>query len=141
LLTDPSRTNVVRRTNQQFMVTFWYPAAPASRAMPGAYVDSQIIPSLDSFYGFSVNPAFVGHALPNASLATNEPSWPVILYSPSANSHRRENVYKVEELASHGFVVVGMDHGDTFDSVFPNGKLIAGQPSRNRPMARCSPPF
>ena len=127
LLTDPARTNLVRHTNQQFMVTFWHPAAPAAGSLPGAYVDAKLIARLNSFYGFSVSPAFVGHAWPNAPLATNGSAWPVVLYSPSANSHRRENIYKVEELASHGFVVVGMDHRDTFMSVFPDGKLVSGQ--------------
>jgi predicted dienelactone hydrolase len=38
--------------------------------------------------------------------------------------HRRENVYKTEELASHGFIVVGLDHRDTFASVFPDGTVV-----------------
>jgi predicted dienelactone hydrolase len=51
----------------------------------------------------------------------------VLLYSPSLNSHRRENTDLAEELASHGFVVIGLDHRETFKSVFPDGRVVLGQ--------------
>jgi predicted dienelactone hydrolase len=41
--------------------------------------------------------------------------------------HRRENTDKIEELASWGCVVVGLDHRDTFLSVLPHGTLLHGQ--------------
>ncbi len=128
LLTDPTRTNQVRRTNHQFMVTFWYPTDRVGGRRPVPYVDGALAPSLSSFYnGIPVNSAFYGHALTNSALLRPENKWPVLLYSPSANSHRRENVFLVEELASHGFVVLGVDHRETFNSVFPDGKLVQGQ--------------
>jgi uncharacterized repeat protein (TIGR03803 family) len=37
------------------------------------------------------------------------------------------NTDKVEDLASWGYVVVGLDTGDTFISVFPNGTVVYGQ--------------
>lgn len=131
LMTDPSRTNNLRRTNHQFMVTFWYPAIRPASVAPAAYMERQVIGPYATFVGYSalnsVGPAFVGHSLSNAPVATNQLKWPVVLYSPSLNSHRRENVYKVEELASHGFVVAGLDHRATFASVFPDGRIVNGQ--------------
>lgn len=127
LLTDFSRTNQVRHTNQQFMVTFWYPTDQTAARLPSSYVDRAFAGPLSTWYGVSINTAFYGHALTNSALATNETQWPVLLYSPSANSHRRENVHLAEQLASQGFVVVAMDHRETFNAVFPNGSLVPGQ--------------
>ncbi len=131
LLTDPSRTNTVRHTNQQFMVTVWYPADPSAGVWPEAYMEQKLI-SLYSqnFFGWpafaNLVPRFVGHSCANLPLATAQTRWPVVLYSPSINSYRRENVSKVEELASHGFIVVGLDHRSTLASLFPDGKVVRG---------------
>ena len=64
-----------------------------------AGVAALIISQFGDFVGYSsfgnLDPAFVGHSSSNAPLATNQLSFPVVLYSPSLNSHRRENVYEV----------------------------------------------
>ncbi len=138
LLTDPSRTNKVLHTNQQFMVTFWYPTVPQAGVAPASYVEKEITATynLPSRIGAGGNfatqvAAFYSHSLSNALLATNLVKYPVVLYSPGYGGHRRENTDKVEDLVSWGYVVVGMDHIDTFLSVFPDGKLVHGQGSLN----------
>jgi len=68
--------------------------------------------------------AFYSHSLSNAPLATNLAKYPVVLYSPGANEHRRECMDRAEELASWGYVVVGLDTSDTYISVFPNGRVV-----------------
>ena len=132
MLTDPSRTNTALHTNYQFMITFWYPAVPQAGILPALFVDKQV-----AMCGFYVSTAasswsnriaaFFSHSLSNAPLATNLVKYPVVLYSPGWTGHRRENTDKTEELASWGYVVVGLDHLDTFLSVFPDGTLQHGQ--------------
>jgi uncharacterized repeat protein (TIGR03803 family) len=53
--------------------------------------------------------------------------YPVVLYDPGFMGHRRENTDKVEELASWGYVVVGLDTSDTQVSVFPDGTVAYAQ--------------
>lgn len=54
--------------------------------------------------------------------------WPVILHSHGyRNAHRRQNTGTAEELASHGYVVVAVDHEDCIGTVFPNGQFIKGR--------------
>ena len=48
----------------------------------------------------------MSHALPGLPLATNQTSYPVLIYSHGYGGHRRQNTDKAEELASHGYVVV-----------------------------------
>jgi dienelactone hydrolase len=137
LLTDPSRTNIVLRTNYQFMITFWYPARAQTGVLPAVYVERQV--ALGASY-YNLTPygggnfssqaaAFFSHSLSNAPLATNSIKCPVVLYSPGNFGHRRENTDKTEELASWGYIVVGLDNRNTFVSVFPDGKLVPGQTS------------
>ena len=45
--------------------------------------------------------------------------FPIVLYSPGGDLHRRDNTDKAEELASHGYIVVGIDAPETPLSVFP----------------------
>jgi predicted dienelactone hydrolase len=46
-------------------------------------------------------------------VATNKPGYPLVIYSHSWRGHRRENIDKAEDLASHGYIVVSMDHFDS----------------------------
>lgn len=134
LLTDPSRTNAAGNTNYQFMVTFWYPAVAQAGVLPAAYVEPQVALGTPNYanHGFSSQvAAFFSHSLPNAPLAPNLVKYPVVLYSPGFEGHRRENTDKVEDLASWGYVVVGLDHRDTHLSVFPDGTLVYGQGTLN----------
>jgi dienelactone hydrolase len=42
-------------------------------------------------------------------------------------SHRRDNTDKAEDLASWGYVVIGLDNRNTYVSVFPDGTVVNGQ--------------
>lgn len=126
------------RSNAQFMVSFWYPAAPVAGVLPAVYVESQVallggydLVSSGGGNFVSQVAAFYSHSLANAPLATNQASYPVILYDPSWGDHRRENTDKAEELASWGYIVAGLDTRDTTISVLPDGTVVHGQPIAN----------
>jgi len=123
----------INRNNAKFMVTFWYPAVAQARALPAKYEEPQVV---DSEYDLapygggdfdSQAQAFFSHSLSNAPLATNLAKYPVVLYDASLTGHRRENTDKVEDLASWGYIVVGLDTSDRPVSVFPNGTVVYGQ--------------
>jgi len=125
LLTDPARANGTKA--YQFMVTVWYPAAAGAGMVPVSYVDKQVAASSYYYGAFTtVVPVFRSHSVTNVALATNEVAYPVLLYSPGAAHHRRENTDRAEDLASWGYVVVGLDTQDTSLSVFPNGTIKSG---------------
>jgi hypothetical protein len=144
LLTDQTRTNTVVHSNivvhtyHQFMITFWYPAMAQVGVFPAVYVERQVAAgasyNLTTYGGgnFSSQVAtFFSHSLSNAPLATNLVKYPIVLYSPGFQGHRRENTDKTEELASWGYIVVGLDNRDTFVSVFPDGTVVNGVPRSN----------
>lgn len=126
LLTDPSRSNRYNiPTNSSFMVTCWYPAEARAGVLPNAYVENNA--TLHSYLN-PRSPAtlayFMSHAFSGLPVATNEPSYPVVLHS--GNSTRLANTAQALELASHGYVVVALDHATWVTaSVFPNGQVVS----------------
>ncbi len=134
LLTDPSRTNAAGSSNYEFMVTFWYPAVAQAGVLPAGYVESQLALAAGAYYNMSPYgedfgsevEAFFSHSISNAPVAANPAAFPVVLYDPGSGGHRRENTDKTEELASWGYVVVGLDTSDTELSVFPDGTVVIG---------------
>jgi hypothetical protein len=128
LLTDPSRIRNTLPTNNSFMVTFWYPAEVRAGVLPAVYMEKELTVLFTDYWrprAASTVAGFVSHALPGVPLATNQTSYPVVIYSPSAY-FRRQNTEKAEELASHGYVVVALDHEDVVASVFPSGQIVYG---------------
>jgi hypothetical protein len=60
--------------------------------------------------------------------------FPVLLFSHGWNGFRAQNTYQVQELASYGYVVVGIDH--TYGArvtVFPDGTIAGNNPQAVAP--------
>ena len=131
VLADTSRTNrFLIATNSSFMITIWYPAEPARGVLPGAYIDAQLaVPLAEPHVGSSGDVAsrlaqFVTFSLPNVPVALAGSPYPVVIYSHGYTFHRQESSEKLEELASHGFVAVAMDHIDCRTTVYPDGTAV-----------------
>ena len=135
-LVDEDRTEIYGSEPggpRELMVQIWYPAEPDTGAEPGPWTEDfdQIGPATAQRLDF---PSFVldhlsladTHSYPEAPLSSAEEQYPVIVYSHGWRSFRTVNVDQSEALASHGYVVVSVDH--TYGSVmtvFPDGRAIA----------------
>ena len=109
-LTDPARRNRYEvSTNSSFMVSIWYPAIPRAGQVPALVWDPRLWPY------------FATHASMDAPGATDGAPYPVVLYSHGFQNDRGSASEKGPELASHGYVVVAVDHYDSNGSVFPDG--------------------
>jgi fermentation-respiration switch protein FrsA (DUF1100 family) len=65
------------------------------------------------------------HSYQDAPVAANGGPFPVLLFNPAWTRQRTQNTYQMEDLASHGLIVVGIDH--TYNSApvaFPDGRVI-----------------
>ena len=70
------------------------------------------------------------HAVMNAPLPSGKDRYPVVLFShgPIA-ANRSQSIFQMEALASHGFVVVAIDHvGASSVTVFPDGRTTPVDP-------------
>jgi dienelactone hydrolase len=92
------------QNRRELVVQIWYPAT-ASHA-PRAPYRRRSETSLASSYQ-SVNWT---HARYDAPAANAPGGFPILLYNPGWNGRRTQDTPLVEDLASHGYVVVGIDH-------------------------------
>src|SRR5271170_7448434 len=118
-LVDSSRVEVHDSSRKrELMIQIWYPAATTRN--PYAPYRRREETTLVSSYQ-SVLPT---HSRLNAPVLAGG-VFPVLLFNPGWNGRRTQNTYLVEDLASHGYVVVGIDHPYNSEPVaFPDGRVI-----------------
>ncbi|MEV8513749.1 acetylhydrolase [Dactylosporangium sp. NPDC051484] len=120
---DPVAGPVRRR---ELMVSVWYPATRDARRHPVApWMAAAPMRALLASAGFDADavaaPLTAGH---EGAAALRAPGrLPVIVFSHGNAGHRSEATIVVQELASHGYVVVTVDHTYGGFSEFPDGRL------------------
>jgi predicted dienelactone hydrolase len=108
---------------RELMIQVWYPAkhAPGVRAW---YRDPRMN-TLKSAHFRLVKT----HSYWNLPVANEPAAFPVLLFSPSSGGFRSQNTFEVEELASQGYIVVGIDHPYSSSRVvFPDGRVAHSLP-------------
>jgi len=134
-LVDRSRPDPVAGPGRyrELMASVWYPARNVSRyplapwMLPAPLRELLISGEFDP--DVAVTPLTAAHD--GAPVLCAGQRWPVIVFSHGAHDHRSDTTIVVQELASHGYVVVTVDHTYDAYSEFPDGRLIV--PS-DRPM-------
>ncbi|GIG47167.1 hypothetical protein Dsi01nite_052080 [Dactylosporangium siamense] len=121
-LVDGSRSGERR----DLMISVWYPAESVGRYPRAPWLPPALMQTLMAASGFdpaaAVAPLTAGHE--GAPVRRRTGRLPVVVFSHGAHGHRAENTVVVQQLASHGYVVVTVDHaGDAF-SEFPDGRII-----------------
>ena len=112
---------------RELVVFIWYPASPAPAAEFAPYVPRAWAPVAD-FLGLNVA-GLRSHAVPGAPVATDSAAYPVLLLSPSGFPPLLLSAI-AEELASHGFVVVGVNHTyETTVTAFADGRVVQMNPA------------
>lgn len=118
--------------NRELMVQLWYPAEHGATEKTAAYIRdvSAITQGLEhalSFPAWTLNHLGLvkTHAYNNIQLSSAEQKYPVLIFSHGMTGFRNQNTFQVEELASHGYIVVGIDHPyDAAATVYPDGREI-----------------
>ena len=117
------------------MVQIWYPADISLGARPARYVRNP-----DEF----ANPAefkpvlhVVTNSVLDAPVARAERKYPVLLYNHGGGWNRFSATFSVEQLASHGYVVVSVEHpGFSKIAAFPDGYRFAGDTLQFKPTGK-----
>src|SRR5215471_13687872 len=112
--------------NRELMIQLWYPTR-ATRGRPAPYFTpavARLVAAADHFPA-SVTTTIVTHAFEASQPAPGK--HPVVLYSPGSGEMRNDATALAEELASRGFVTVGIDHtGESQFVQFPGGRIVRG---------------
>ena len=138
-LTDTSRKELYsgKEEARRFMIQVWYPSVAGSSTEQARWMDEAEIyaPAVSGQIGMP--PFFLGHlalvkvpAYKNATVAQTDQGFPVILFSHGWNGFNAQNTGQALELASHGYVVVGVQHTyGAVITVFPDGTIALNNPT------------
>jgi predicted dienelactone hydrolase len=126
-LTDRARREPEAPTRpRSLVIQLWYPAAAATRSAP--YVPPAVARYLASSAGLqtAVLDTVKLDATADTQPLTRKGGWPVVLFSPGFGVERGLYAGLVEDLASHGYLVVAIDHPHDAGIVeFPDGHVVA----------------
>jgi dienelactone hydrolase len=133
--TDPAHPN------RELMVKIWYPASPRLRrtsptqeplpekpTTPYApYCIHYYKQNQPSLWLLALSRPMYVYAKSDLPIASEYSPFPVILFSPGFRGFQDANTAQCEELASRGYVVVGMTHPyDNSVVQFPDGRIANG---------------
>lgn len=112
---------------RRFMAEIWYPASECT-GRHAAYRDFRTLRTWKSAHLRYIKT----HSCVDAPVLPSKVKWPLVFFSPSSGGYRSQNTFLVEELVSHGYVVVGMDHPYSSSRVaFPDGSVAYTDPQKN----------
>ncbi len=110
---------------RELMIQVWYPAEPSGAEQLAVYQRRKELTVRASYRS-----VLRTHSYLDAQVRRGGP-YPVVLYNPGWMGERTEGTYQMEELASHGFIAVAIDHTFYGGLVeFPDGRVAD---SRNAP--------
>lgn len=138
-LTDPSRTDPYApgpTTLRELMVQVWYPAdAPGKKPTPWMDHISVVAPAISAW--IEMPSFFLDHlkyaktdAYADLPVSSAEAQFPVLIFSHGFGGFRAQNTFQMQELASHGYIVVAPEH--TYASVitvFSEGRVARHNPN------------
>jgi Platelet-activating factor acetylhydrolase, isoform II len=113
---------------RELVVWIWYPASPISDSKPASYLPEKWSEA-DFVYGVKLGTTkFECHSFENAPVSAFQPVYPVLIFSQAGFSVLSYSSI-IEEIASHGYVIVGINH--TYDApvtAFSDGRVIPASP-------------
>jgi dienelactone hydrolase len=129
----------VQGTKRELLVWVWYPAAVSSGPVRDSYLPecwqsaAEAVGTPPIFKLLTRDLSKVhGHCYREPELLSEHPSYPVVIMRGGASSDVLNYSTLAEDLASHGYVVVGFDAPyRTRVVVFPDGRVIYRTPENN----------
>jgi predicted dienelactone hydrolase len=114
--------------HRELVIWMWYPAEPMPDAERAAYLPGLWGDLIGGALGLDLDRVAV-HAAEDAPVASGQPRYPLLLLSPGSGFMPAVYTALAEELASHGFIVVGVNH--TYNAsvtVFADGRVAPAAP-------------
>ncbi|MCJ7724289.1 MAG: hypothetical protein MUP03_09160 [Anaerolineales bacterium] len=140
MLTDNSRKEIYSGNSgepRRIMIQVWYPTSetPGAKTAPWMEHPEVVAPAISRY--LKLPSFFLDHlkyarsdSIPDAPLASDQPKYPVLLFSHGWNGFRAQNTFQMQELASHGYIVVGLEHTyGAVVTVFPDGQIAMNSPT------------
>jgi len=138
-LVDSSRKEIYSGKDEarRFMIQVWYPSEPGTSNEKARWMDNAEIyaPAVSNEIGMPS--FFLGHlalvkvpAYKDAKIEATETGYPVILFSHGWQGFNAQNTGQALQLASNGYVVIGVQHTyGAVITVFPDGTIALNNPT------------
>ncbi len=138
---DADRPELLRpdpAARRELMAQVWYPAepvpgAPAAPYLPDAGAVGAGMARQHGMPGFVLRGLGTAraHAVEAAPPVSDPAAHPVLVFLEGLTGYRQMNTFQVEDLVSHGYVVVALDQPDVAaEVVFPDGRRAGSLPAR-----------
>jgi predicted dienelactone hydrolase len=129
----------VAGTKRELLVWIWYPAAARQSAEAEDYVPTPLRVEVERDLGAVLGGLLTRdlskvhpHSVRNGDVAPQQRSYPVVIMRAGASAEVWNYSTLAEDLASHGYVVVGFDAPyRTSVVVFPDGRVMRRTPENN----------
>jgi predicted dienelactone hydrolase len=126
-------------TKRELLVWIWYPAAAGQSAKVDDYLPAPSRAEVERDRGALLGRFLTRdlskvhtHSFSNAGVSPQQRSYPVVIIRAGASLEVWNYSALAEDLASHGYVVLGFDAPyRTFTVVFPDGRVIRRIPENN----------
>lgn len=118
---------------RELLVWVWYPAEHVAGAQPGPYLPAKWGQEWNALHGplFQQRANSIRiHAIDAAPIATAQKQYPVLLFEPGLGLIPTDYTTLIEDIVSHGYIVVGIT--PTYTSsvvVFPDGRVVPSTPA------------
>lgn len=117
--------------NRELMVKVWYPSYEHIQDKPSTayapYCVQYFRQNQPLIWLLGLSRLMYVYAKPDLPIAIEKTPFPVVLFSPGFRGYQDANTAQCEELASHGYIVVGMTHPyDNSVVQFPDGRIADG---------------
>lgn len=119
---------------RRLVIQMWYPARPDADDALASYVPDS--PRWAEVYGpvGERMQAMRGHAFADAVPDTSNGPFPVVIVSHGKSTPIYHYTTLCEDLASHGYVVVAIDHAFTGVTLFDDGRMVGPDARFDTPM-------
>jgi len=131
---DASRTDtfaVQKDEKRELLVWIWYPADVSPQQSTAAYLPGDWLSARNTDQGIGqfieVNFAkIVTHSYVDVPLSGKQSGYPVIIMQPGMGPSIPDYTVLAENMASHGYIVVGINEPHTSNLVvYPDGRIVA----------------
>jgi len=112
---------------RDLMVYIWFPAALAKHTKLAPYMQDDLMWNIWS--GHTGQDSMVhSHAYSTTLLDPDKPSYPVLIFSPCLYCISLNYASIMEEIASHGYIVIGTSHPYSTAVInYPDGRVLVGR--------------
>jgi predicted dienelactone hydrolase len=139
VLVDEGRRELysVRDEPRRFVIQVWYPALPRAGDRPAPWMPNPRLVARAISRWIRMPRFFLDHlslsrthSYENVPLDRSDAPYPLLVFSHGWGGIRSQNTYQTQELASHGYVVVGMEHPHgSAVTLFPDGAVVYNNPA------------